>query len=187
MNQFRVIFLETAVERIIEAVSDAIESALGITLLDILVQILATVVLVLVVRFFLWNKVTDYLARRREFVAAEIENAKQENEKAIKLKAESEAEYHETKERAKSLIETAKQKGESVQTEIIAKAKAEAKEIRENNLKEIEAEKEKARLEMKSEVIELAAVMAEKIIEQEVDRDKYFDNSIANLDQQDKQ
>ncbi len=185
MYQFKGIFLETAFERIYQAISDAIESAFGITLLDMLVQILATVILVIVVRFFLWDKVMAYLQRRREYVAGELESARQENENAQKLKEQTDREYAELKTKAKTIIETAKQKGEKEEQSIIDKAKAEARELRETTLKEIEAEKEKARLAMKDEVIEIAALMAEKIIDQEVDRNRYMDKAISDLDQKD--
>ena len=183
MLLFKGFFLETAVERIIKAVSDAIQSALGISLLDMAIQILATLILVLVVRFFLWNKITDYLGKRKQFLTDEVENAKQANEQAAQLKEETEKEYERLKARSKDIIDSARQRGEDEQADIVSRAKREAEQIYQDSLKEIEVEKEKARLKMKDEVIELAALMAEKIIEQEVDHQKYLERSIESLGQ----
>ncbi|MBU1145102.1 MAG: F0F1 ATP synthase subunit B [Firmicutes bacterium] len=171
----------TAVERIMQAVSDTIKSALGVSLLDIIVQLLATLLLVLIVKYFLWNKITDFLAKRRKFLEDEVENAKKENLEAIKLKEDTELEYINLKKRSKSVIDSATQKGELVHQEIVSKAKLEASSILESSLKEIELEKEKARVKMKHEVIDLATLMAEKIIEQEVDQKKYLDKSIEDI------
>lgn len=182
MFDLKGIFLQTVVERIIEAVSDAIESALGVTLLDIVIQILATLVLVLIVRFFLWNKITAFLGKRRQFLTDEVENAKKTNEEALLLKEKTEHEYNKLKERSKDIIDSAKQRAEDEEKAIVFRAKREADQIMEDSMKEIEVEKDRARMKMKDEVIDLAALMAEKILEQEVDHAKYLDQSIDDLD-----
>ncbi len=176
------VVLESAVDRIIEAVSKAMESAFGVTLVDLLIQLGATVVLVLIVRFFLWNKITAYLEKRKKFMSDEIDNAKKENETATKLREQTESEYADLKKRSGDIIAQAKAKGEADQTEIIENAKKEATRMKEVSQKEIEAEKEKARREMKNEVIELAGLMAGKIIGEEVDTDKYVDDTIDEID-----
>jgi len=52
----------------------------------------------------------------------------------------------------------------------------------ERTKKEIEAEKIKAKSTLKKEVVDLAAVIAEKIIKQEVDEKKYQDMIVDDLE-----
>ncbi|HOP57547.1 MAG TPA: F0F1 ATP synthase subunit B [Bacillota bacterium] len=177
------VFLQTGVEKIIEAVSKAIESAFGVTLVDLLIQLGATVVLVLIVRFFLWDKISAFIEKRKQFMANEIENAKKENETAKELRAKTESDYTDLKKRSEDIISQAKAKGEKEQTEMIESAKKEAARIKDVSQKEIEAAKEKARQEMKDEVIELAGLMAGKIIGEAVDTDKYVNDAIREIDQ----
>lgn len=174
------------IERMMEAVQRAIESALGVNLLDMLIQIGATLILVLIVKYFFWGKITDFLEKRKNIMDQEMESAKQENILANELKEKREAEYNDLKVKSKDYLDNAKDRAEQERLRIIQEAKNNADQMMERTKKEIEAEKIKAKTSLQKEVVDLAALMAEKIIKQEVDEAKYQDLLVDELERSEK-
>ena len=170
------------IDRMLEAVNKAIESALGVNLVDMLIQIGATLILVLIVKFFFWGRITEFLEKRKNIMTDEMESAKKENLAAQELKEKREQEYNKLKLDSKEYLESAKSRAEQERLRIIEEAKKNADQMMERTKKEIEAEKIKAKSTLKKEVVDLAAVIAEKIIKQEVDEKKYQDMIVDDLE-----
>ena len=173
-------------ERIMEAVQNMIDTALGVNLLDMVIQIAATLVLVVIVKIFFWGRITDFLEKRRNILNEEMESAKRENLEAQELKTKRETEYNQLRQESKAYLDEAKLKAEKEKERIILEAKTSAKSLMERGQKEIEAEKLKAQADLEEETLNLAALMAGKIIEKEVDPDKYQDLLVENLKRSEK-
>lgn len=169
-----------------EAVARAIEGAFGSSLSDILIQIAATLVLVVVVRIFFWSRITEFLTKRRELVTKELDDAKLANEEAQKNQEKTDKKYQDLKAKSKEYLDKAKIKGEEERLEIVAKAKTEADNLVAQAHKEIDLEKQKARTEIQKEAVNLATLMASKIIEEELDAKKYEDLAVKNLERSEK-
>lgn len=174
------------IQEMIEGVSRVVENALGSSLLDIAIQVGATLILVVIVKVFFWSKITDFLQKRRELMEEEFESAKQINEEAKALHEKTDKEYQALKAKSKGYLEKAKLKGEEERTVIVAKAREEAKSLMTQAEREIALEKQKARTDIKKEAIDLATLMASKIIEEELDEKKYQDLVIKNLESSEK-
>lgn len=170
------------IQELIDGVSNVVENALGSSLSDVLLQIAATIILFLVVRFFFWNKITDFLDKRRQLMDSEMEDAKQANLKAKLLEEKKQKEYQDLKDMSKDYIEKAKTRGESEREIIVTKAKDEADKILLNAEQEIELEKQKAQADIQTETVELATLMASKILEKEIDEKKYQNLSVKKLE-----
>lgn len=168
-----------------EAVKDAVERAMGGTLSDILIQIVATIILVIVVKVFFWSRITEFIEKRKALVAKELDDAKSANEQAQSFQEETEKAYQDIKNKSKTLIEKAKLKGEEERVQIVDKAKREADYVMTQAQSEIELEKKKARETIKKEAVELAALMATKIIEKEIDEKAYQDLAMTKLESSD--
>ena len=165
-----------------QAIADFVNDALGITngafgvnANEMLIQIVATLILFLVVRFFFWNKVTDYLEGRKEAMVQEYNDAKTANDEAKGMREEAEAELNLIKTRSKTLIDDAKLRGEDERKAILTKAKSEADKMVVDAQKEIESNIEKARNNINQEIVSVATLMAEKIIGKEIDETKHKD------------
>lgn len=174
------------IERIVQAVQEIIDTALGINLLDMAVQIAATLILVVIVKHFFWGKITDFLEKRRNIMDQEMESAKADALEANELKKKRETEYNDLKNKSKSYLDSAKEKGEVEKARIISEAKNNADQMLVRTKKEIEAEKIKAKASLQKEVVDLAALMAEKILKQEVDEKKYQDLLVEDIERSEK-
>jgi len=162
----------TLIDKIVQAVSEAINSALGVTLTDMLVQLAATIILIIIVKVFFWGKITAFLEKRQAYMASELQTAETAKVEAEALREKNESDLNELKQKAKDIIDNAKKKAEYERQTIIARAKTEAEATLSSAKSEIDSESEKARERMQNEAVDLAALIAEKIINQEVDRQK---------------
>lgn len=174
------------IDRIVEAVQKVIDGALGVNLLDMIIQIAATLILVIIVKYFFWGKITDFLEKRKNIMDHEMESAKKENEDAKALKEKRETEYNELKSKSKEYLDSAKLKGEQERSQIIEKAKDNANQMMERARKEIEAEKIKAESELHKEAVVIATGMAEKIIRKELNDKDYQDLIVKDLESSEK-
>lgn len=156
-----------------EAISRFIESAISVRFDEMAIQVGATLLLFLVIRFFFWNNITDFLDKRKEMMSSEFSEAEIANKEAQTLKLEASTELNEVRLNAKGIVDEAKDRGEIERSSIVNKAKNEAKIVIENAHKEIDSEIDKARASINDEIVSVAILMAEKVIDKEIDRDKH--------------
>ena len=160
-------------DNVAQAISDFVEGAIDVNIQEMFIQISATLLLFLVVRFFFWNNITDFLDRRKKAMADEIEEAELANTEAQSFKLEASTELNDVRVNAKGIFEDAKERGERERTDIIKKAKKEAGIVISNAQKEIDSEIEKARSNINEEIVSVAILMAEKVIKKEIDESKH--------------
>jgi F-type H+-transporting ATPase subunit b len=166
----------------VEAVSDVIKNALGSSLLDIAVQVGATVILIFIVRRFFWNKILDFIEKRKQIMENELSSAKQANLEAQQLQEKADKKYQDIRSKSKGYLDQAKQKGEEERKVIVEKAKEEANNLLTQAEQEIALEKQKARADIQNEAVTLATLMASKIIKEELDDKKYQNLAVEDLE-----
>lgn len=168
----------------IQAIMDAINEALGpisnptemgMYVRDILIQLFATIILFLVVKFLFWNKVTAFLEAKRQAIDEDLEAASIAKENALKLEADLNLEMSLAKDKIKKLLDDAERDGNQRREDIIKEAKEEA--VRRHMMLEEELNTERANManQIKQEIVEIAFAAAEKIVNKEIDQDKYID------------
>ncbi len=160
-------------EAVAAAIERLVEIALGVNPIEMLIQILATGLLIVVVKIFLWDKITAFLDKRREYVDSELTEASEKNEEAKALKKEAEEELNAAKEKARNIVDDAKSRAEDTEREIIADAKKEAGRIRKNAEKDLEHEVEIARNKIRDEMVDIASALTEKAINKQISEETY--------------
>ncbi len=170
-----------------EAIQRLVDIALGIDAVEMVIQLVATILLILVVKHFFWEKITAFIEARREIMESELTEATERNEEARVLKEEAEESFDKVKLEAKQILEDAKTRGEDNRREIIAKAKDEATNIKKSAQKDLAQEIEVARSHMRNEIISVATLLAEKVIAKEIDEATYnrlIDETIKEVQNQ---
>lgn len=142
---------------------------------DFTIQLIATLILFLVVRFFLWKPLTSFLEARRDKMDKDLIEAEEARTNAIKLEAELAAKYDAAKVEIQKLLKEAEAEGNLRKEEIIKEAKAEA--ARRLSLAEEEIEREIAEQtnDIKNQIISIAFLAAETIVGSEINREQYLD------------
>lgn len=114
--------------------------------------------------YLLFNPVRNVLEKRKQKIAGELEQAATDKKEAAELRTEYEAKLKEISKEADRILEDARKKAKAKEAEIVGEAKAEAARIMERNGRELELEKKKAIDEMKQEVVNIASMMAGKVV-----------------------
>ena len=135
----------------------------------------AVLFLFFILSYLLFNPAKEMLKKRRERVAGDLESAKDAKAKADALKAEYEEKLASFQKQADAILEDARKRAKDRENEIIEEAKAEARRITDRANNEIELAKKKAMEEVKSNIVDVASIIASKAV-----------NSAMNVEVQDR-
>ena len=138
-------------------------------LADSCLTIIAVIVLFFAMSYFLFNPARKLLNDRKEKIRGELENAKNNQEAAIALKAEYEEKLREIDTEAEAILSDARKRALANENQIIAQAKEEADRIIDRARVEAQLEKQKLSDEVKKEIISVASVMAGKLVAASID------------------
>jgi F-type H+-transporting ATPase subunit b len=140
-------------------------------------QIIATIInfiiLFFILRHFLFNPVNNAISSRENDIADRINKSEVDMKKAEALRIENEQKLREAKNEGRNIVESFKSKAEKVSTDIIKDAKDEAQIVMERARVEAEREKEKARDEIKSQVVDLAVLLSSKALEESINEEQH--------------
>ena len=138
-------------------------------LADATLTAISVFVLFLLASYLLFNPARDLLKKRQEKIQEDIDTAAKDKEDANALKSEYEAKIKSVIDESEEILSQARKKATANETQIIAEAKEEAARIIKQARAEAELEKQKAYDEMKTEMINIASLMAGKVVAQSID------------------
>ena len=124
-------------------------------------------ILFFVMSYFLFNPAREVLEKRRKRIAGDL--AKTSREDALALKAEYEDKIKSIDKEAQEILDAARKKAKKQEADILAEAREEANRIVDRANREIELEKKKALEDMKTEIVSIASLMAEKAVAASMD------------------
>ncbi len=138
-------------------------------LFDSGLTLLAVFALFLILSYNLFNPARKVLKGRQERISNDIKSAEENKEAARKLREEYEAKLKEVDKEVEQILADARKRGLASENKIIAEAKKEADSIVERANAEAELAKKNVRDEVKQEMIQIASLMAEKVIRKNMD------------------
>ena len=150
----------------------------------LLAQIASFLIALFVLWRFFWGPLTQMLEKRRSDIISQIEEARQGKEDTEKLKQEYQRHLAEIDETAKKMLHDAMEEGHAAKEEVLRAAREQAASFLANAKGEIAAEKDLAMKQMRKETVDLAVMIAEKILKQSVDpatQERMLDEFIDGL------
>ncbi len=133
-------------------------------LFDTILLAIAVFFLFLLMSYLLFNPARKMLSDRQSRIANDITTAKEDKEAAAAIKAEYEAKLKEVDKEAEQILAEARQKALRNEAKIVEEAKEEASRIIKRAQEEAELEKKHAMDDMKQEMIQVASLMAQKVV-----------------------
>ncbi|HEY9595515.1 MAG TPA: F0F1 ATP synthase subunit B [Spirochaetia bacterium] len=124
-------------------------------------------VLLLVLRFTAWDKITGALDKRSNKIASDLEAARIAGEKAGGVIAEYEQKIREGREEAARIIEAARAEAARLREEIVRKSQDEARELKERAEHDIEIARQDAERALRGQVVDLSFSIADAILKRE--------------------
>ena len=139
------------------------------------------IVLFLILKKFFFEKVYNFIEQRQQTIKDSFENADAVNRKADEKFTAYEKKLANAESEGREIIKNAKIKADKRANEIIKEANQKADDILLKAKNDIEREKAKAIIDMKSQIVTLSLMAAEKIIEKDLElegQDAFIDKII---------
>jgi F-type H+-transporting ATPase subunit b len=147
------------------------------------IQIGAFLILYFLLQKFAFGPLFGMMEKRRQHVKDQIETAENNRKQAEQLLEEQKQALQQTRKEAHDIIEQATQTGSKQADDIIAAARAESTRVKEEAIRDIENEKNKAVAALRSQVSAMSVLIASKIIEKQID-EKSQEQLVENYLQQ---
>ena len=142
--------------------------ALGISLKEFIFYMINFLILVGVLTKFLYKPFLGVLEERKRKIQDAFDSAEMTNRRADEKMANYTARIANVEEEGREIIKEAKQRAEVQAAEIISEANEKASQIIAAAQRQIELDKQKAMDDMKQQVVALAMMAAEKIVEHDI-------------------
>lgn len=154
-----------------EEINDQVITALIPNFWAFLTQFIALIVLIVIVGIFGYKPLKKFLDKRANYIQSEVSNAEKNNLASKDNLLNSEKNIAASKQEALEIVENAKTSAGKERLAILKKADEEANLIREQAKLEIIKEKEKAKKDVRDEIINVALEASEKVLQREVNKD----------------
>lgn len=164
--------------------SGDITDFMSIDLTTIIATLLNTLILFLILKHFLFDKVNKVIKDRQEEIQASYDRADEAEKNAQKLEADYNEKIGQAKQESAEIIREATKKAQVRADEIIDEARVEAKGIRTNAENDIEREKKIAVNAIKDEISQIAFSAAAAVVEKDLtseDNERLIEKFIDNV------
>ena len=161
---------------------EAIES-LGINVSTLLAQIVTFGVLFALLKVFAFKPILKMLDERSERIRESMEEADSIKEQVANTETESKAQIEAAAKEGREAIDRAVPTGEELKQQAQQDARTEAESLLTKARSEIQRERDEAIGELRKEVADLTISVAEKVIEQTLDKDSHRELIDTTLDQ----
>ena len=135
----------------------------------LITQLLATFVMFFIVFKFFWKPIKEFIEKRKDFLENELKEAATLKEEAQAAHSLADKRIKEMKVEARKIKEEAENQALEVRKEILLKAEEEAQAKKEKALRDIEKQKLEAQEDIHREIVDVALLAAQKIVEREID------------------
>ena len=147
-------------------------SSLGISLPLLLAFVINFIILLILLRKFLYRPVLKMLDERTQKVKESMDWAEAIKRDYEQAKVEVQKQIEKGRQEAQAIIAQAVQKGETLKEEARREASGQAKVIVEKARAELEAERDRMVEDLRKEFVSLLILASEKVIRQTLDKEK---------------
>ncbi len=144
--------------------------ALGVSLTEFIFYLINFLILIAVLAKFLYKPFLNLMDTRKQSIKDALDNAELTNRRADEKLQNYNKRIAKVEEESREIVRQAKAKADAQAKDIIEEANRKAEDMIAKAEQTIEREREKAVEEMRQEIAALAILVAEKIVEQEIQR-----------------
>lgn len=144
---------------------------------QLVAQIISFLILFFILRKLVWKRFLQLLDDRKERISSEFKNIEDSKAEAARLRSDYENRMDNIDQIAKEKIEEAVSEGKRIAEEIRENANTEALQIIKKTDEALKAEMARAREEFRDEIVDMALLAAEKVIEEKLTEEE--DRKIA--------
>ena len=140
---------------------------------EILTHIFGFLIILILLRIFAWKPILKLLDERKKRIASEFDNIEKAKQEMAKLREEYEVKLKEIDLEARKRIQEAIAEGQKMAADLQVEAREEAKKVLDRAKENIELEVAKAKVELRDDIVNMAILATEKIINERLDDAKH--------------
>lgn len=148
---------------------------LGIDPAVILTNIISFLLLVWLLKRFMIGPISEVLRQRRDDIDEGYRKITDETARLAQSQADLDRRLTEIETEARTKIQDAAAQGARLKDEILAEARAQAEQVKERGIADIERERDKALASIREHVAGLVVQASEKVLQREIGGDKHRD------------
>ena len=155
------------------------------TLIQIVANVINVAALAAFLSFLLYRPVRTILQKRTSKIQGQLIQAEEELEKATELRQKYEQKMEDVEREREEILGEARKVAADSSRRLLAEAKKEADTIRDRAAANVEMEWERAESDMRTAIIDVSAVMAEKFVSLAINKethDRLFNETISDLE-----
>jgi F-type H+-transporting ATPase subunit b len=158
----------------------------GVITIDgtVIVELITFLIMLAILARYVYPEIVRLAEARQRAIAEQLKEAERSRAEAEQKLEEAEARLSDARKTAQGVIDAANKSGEQLRRELKQKAEEDSKRTVEAARKEIEAEREKAVLSVRSEVASMVVTATEKVIGESLDDARHrrlIDQAIAEV------
>ena len=139
---------------------------------QVITQIIGFLIALFILKKFAWKPFLGILEERRFRIRSEFDKLDEEKKSLNKLTSEFEDKLKDIEGLARQKIMEAAKEGQEMANQIKENARKEGLEIMNRSKEEIQREVEKAKVQLKNDMVNLSLQAAQKIIQEKLDQEK---------------
>ncbi|MEE9583960.1 MAG: F0F1 ATP synthase subunit B [Candidatus Brocadiales bacterium] len=138
----------------------------------VIVQAAGFLIVLYLLKRYLFDKVLAFIEARREEVKDTYAKSEQYHKEAANLKVQYEKKITEAEEEAEEKLTAAVKEAKVLSAEIVEKSHQEAEAIKQKADETLELERKKAAVEIRNQVVNLSMLATQKLIKESMGKDK---------------
>lgn len=146
-----------------------IDSYLRISLSDMLLVAISTLLLTAAGKVLFWDKVSAYLASRRQIMWQEMDEAMTLRAKADRLKALREQQLEEAQAKAAHIVQTAREEADALHARELVQTRREINALRAQSEAQLRALRQQEARQAAGAIADIAAAVSEKLSGKQAD------------------
>lgn len=146
-----------------------IDSYLRISLSDMLLVAISTLLLTAAGKVLFWDKVSAYLASRRQIMRQEMDEAMMMRAKADRLKALREQQLEEAQAKAAHIVQTAREEADALHARELVQTRREINALRAQSEAQLRALRQQKARRAAGAIADIAAAVSEKLSGKQAD------------------
>jgi F-type H+-transporting ATPase subunit b len=137
--------------------------------------VITFVILLVLLKKFAWKPILTALDEREKMIQNSLDNAEKANAEAQRIFDENKTQLAGAEAEAQRIIAQSREFAEKLKTQTVEDGKVEAKKLIDNAVSEISRKNEEAFAALRGQVAEIAVAAAEKIIRENLDKQKQYE------------
>ena len=145
---------------------------MGLEIGQIVTHIIGFLIAVFLLKKFAWKPLLSILEERRSKIKSEFDNNEEEKKKVEGLISDYQTKLKEIDSLARVKIQEAAREGQKLANEIKENARGESKDILTRAREEIQRDVDKAKVQLKNDLVNMTIRATEKLIRERLDEEK---------------